>query len=203
MKHNLVITIGRQFGSGGRDIGKRLADMFGISYYDKELIIEAAKMSGLSSEIFERKDEKTPGSLRFAFAREFGISAGFSSESLFQIQSDTIRKIASKESCVIVGRCADYVLRDNPRCVNVFINAPIEQRIRNVKERDASIDCKNIVELLEKMDKNRSAYYNFYTDKRWGYSNSYHLTVDSSLLGQEGTAELIKSFIESIPGMIK
>lgn len=203
MKNNLVITVGRQFGSGGRAIGKRLAEMFGIAYYDRELISEAAKLSGLSSEIFEQRDEKTPGSLRFALATGFGITTGFSSESLFLIQSDTIRKVASEGPCVIVGRCADYVLRDNPRCINVFINAPVEQRIRNIKARDASVNCKNIGELLEKMDKSRAAYYNFYTDKRWGHSGSYHLTVDSSLLGMEGTAELIKGFIESIPGVVK
>lgn len=197
MKKNLVITVGREFGSGGRAIGRLLAEMFGIAYYDRELITEAARLSGLSSEFFEKRDEKTPGSLRFALSTGFGFSTGFSSETLFQIQSDTIREVASKEPCVIVGRCADYVLRDNPNCFNVFISASIADRIRNIRERDASVEHKNIEELLEKMDKTRAAYYNFYTDKQWGYSTSYDLCINSSVLGMEGSAAFIKNFIET------
>jgi hypothetical protein len=170
--------------------------MFGIAYYDKELITEAAKSSGLSSEFFEQRDEKSPGTLWYALSTGFGFNTGFSSETLFQIQSDTIRRLASKHPCVIVGRSADYVLRDNPECFNVFISAPTASRIRNIEERDPEVDKKNIGELLEKKDKSRAAYYNFYTDKQWGHSTSYHLTIDSSVLGMEGSAEFIREFIE-------
>lgn len=203
MKHNLVITIGRQFGSGGRAIGKLLSEMLGIAYYDKELIAEAARNSGLSSELFERGDEKTPGSWRYALSLGFGFSPGFSSEDLYRIQSETIRKVAAKEPCVIVGRSADYVLRDNPECFNVFIHAPMDQRIGHVLERDPECDSKSVRELLEKTDKSRAAYYDFYTDKRWGYGSSYHLSLDSSVLGMEGSAKLIIDFVKRAGRLVK
>ncbi len=196
MKNNLVITVGRQFGSGGRSIGKLIAETLGIRYYDNELITEAAKLSGLSSDFFERKDEKTPGSLRYALSLGFNIGPGFSSEELYRIQSETIRKVAAEGPCVIVGRSADYVLRNNPRCFNVFLHAPMEWRVKNVLERDRTADPKTIREAVAKKDKSRAAYYDFYTDKQWGNSTSYDLTLDSSLLGIEGSAEMIIDFVK-------
>lgn len=195
MKDKFVITIGRQYGSGGREIGIRLAKMLGIGFYDRKLITEAAKRSGLSDEVFETKDERTPGSLAHAFSTGFGFYNGFSLEGIFKIQSDTIMEIASKESCVIVGRCADYVLRDNPRCINIFIHAPKEIRTRRVMDR-IKTDRKEALRSIEKTDKGREAYYDFYTNKGWSDTASYHLSVDSSLLGLQDTAEHILDFVK-------
>ena len=201
MKNNLVITIGRQFGSGGRAIGKMISEMLGIAYYDNELITEAAKLSGLSSDLLEQKDEKTPGSLRYALSLGFNLGPGFSSEELYRIQSETIRKVASDGPCVIVGRSADYVLRSNSRCFNVFVQAPMEWRIENILERDDEADPRTIKEVVIKKDKSRASYYDFYTNKQWGYSTSYHLTVDSSVLGLDGTARMIIDFVKRAGGL--
>lgn len=201
MKNNLVITVGRQFGSGGRAIGKLIAEMLGIAYYDNELIIEAAKLSGLSCDLFEQKDEKTPGSLRYALSLGFNFGPGFSSEELYRIQSETIRKVAEEGPCVIVGRSADYVLRNNPKCFNVFVQAPMEWRIENILERDEEADPRTIKEIVARKDKSRASYYDFYTDKQWGYSTSYHLTIDSSVLGLEETARMIIDFVQRAGGL--
>lgn len=197
MKKNFVITIGRQFGSGGRDIGLRLSKLMQTGYYDRGLITEAARRSGLSSRMLEREDEKTPGTFWHALSFGIGFNNVFSQESFFKIQSDTIKEIASRESCVIVGRCADYVLRENPRCFNIFLHAPLDTRAERVSGR-MDIPLKQAVETINKIDKDRAAYYDFYTDKRWGYSSSYHLSVDSSLRGIEGTTLLIRDFVESL-----
>lgn len=194
MKRNFVITIGRQFGSGGYEIGMQLAKMLGIGFYDKELITEAAKRSGLSDEVFETKDERTPGSLIHALSLGFGFGNGFTQETIFKIQSDTIREIAAKESCVIVGRCADYVLRDHPLCVNVFIHAPMKIRTRRIMKR-LKMQMKEAIQSIEKTDKNREAYYDFYTGKSWGAATSYHISVDSSLLELRETADYLKGFV--------
>ena len=194
MKTNIVITIGRQFGSGGRDVGICLAQLMGINYYDKKLILEAAKRSGLSDEYIENVEEKTPGRLFYAFTLGYGYNSGFSAENVFNIQSDTIKYIAEKESCVIVGRSADYVLREYPNCFNVFIHAPEDVRVKTVSKRE-NISCKEAAESIRKIDKSRAAYYNFYTNKQWGNSSSYHLSVDSSILGVDKTAEYIRNFI--------
>ena len=137
MNDNLIITIGRQFGSGGREIGKRLADLFGIAYYDKELINEASKSSGLSTEYFEKADERAPSALLNSFSINWLTGAGgiwgdggLSNEYIFKFQSDVIRHLAETQSCVIVGRCADYILRQYPRCYNVFILLPLKTESR-------------------------------------------------------------------------
>ncbi|MDR1056827.1 MAG: cytidylate kinase-like family protein [Prevotellaceae bacterium] len=195
MKQNIVITIGRQFGSGGRDVAIHLAELMGVNYYDKKLIFEAARRSGLSDEYIENVEEKTPGRLFYAFTLGYGFNSGFSTENVFNIQSDTIKEIAGRESCIIVGRCADYVLRDYSACFNVFVHAPENVRIKTVSKRK-NINCKEASDLIRKIDKSRAAYYDFYTNKKWGASSSYHLSVDSSMLGIEKTAEYIRSFIK-------
>lgn len=195
MKHNLVVTIGRQYGSGGREVGRRLAKLLNIDYYDKELITEASRMSGICSEILEQKDEKTPGSFSHAFSVGFGFTqGGLTPENIFKIQSDAIIEIAEKSPCVIVGRSADYVLRNNPCCFNIFILAPEEDCVNRIMER-SDVPRKKAVEMRHKTNKNRSSYYNFYTNKKWGGSESYHLTIDSSLLGLDGTAEFLYDFV--------
>ncbi len=189
-----VVTIGRQYGSGGREIGEYLAGLLEVKYYDDGLIQEAARNSGLSSELLKEKDEKIPNTWSYAFSATTGFSLGFGQESLFKIQSDTIRSLVAKSSCVIVGRSADYVLRNNPRCITIFIHAPAKERIPRVARRN-SITEKEAAERIVKTDKARAAYYNFYTNKHWGASQSYDLSIDSSLLGIEGTAEAIRRFV--------
>lgn len=194
MKNNLIITVGRQYGSGGREIGTMLAKMFGIAYYDKKLITEAAKRSGLADETFERYEERRFGTLWHALSTGFNVSGGFTPEDIFRIQSETIMDIASKEPCVIVGRCADYVLRENPDCLNVFVSAAAEVRTRRVAVR-CNISHEEAAAAIVKTDKSRASYYNFYTGKEWGYAPSYHLCVDSGVLGLEKSAGLIADFI--------
>lgn len=202
MEKKIIITIGRQFGSGGRTIGKMLAEKLGIAYYDKELINLASKESGICGEFFEKADEKTSGSLLKALAMGFSMNNAIfqsndylSNESLFQIQSDVIRKVAAEQSCILVGRCADYILREDPDCISVFISASPEDRIKramgynNISEKEAE-------ETIHKADKSRASYYNYYTDKNWGAAESYDLCINSSLYGLERTTDFIQAFVE-------
>jgi cytidylate kinase len=205
MEHKrIIITIGRQFGSGGRAIGQRLAKDLHIAYYDKELLAEAAKTSGLAGEVFERADERTSDKgLSYAFSMGFphiGFYAPYpdilSNERLFLFQSNAIQNIADKgESCVLVGRCADYVLRDNPDLLSFFIHNKPENRIRNIVALH-HVNEDEARELIKKNDKSRASYYKYYTDKEWGMSSSYHFSIDTSLLGMDETVELIKSIID-------
>ncbi|MDR2848552.1 MAG: cytidylate kinase-like family protein [Bacteroidales bacterium] len=202
MKKRIIITIGRQFGSGGRAIGQQLAKELAIAYYDKELLAEAAKESGISNEFFEKADEQTTNRLAYIFSMGFP-NMGFytphseilSPESLFLFQSEAIQKIADKgDSCVLVGRCADYVLRDHPDMLSFFIHNKPENRIQTIVERQR-ISEETALELMKKTDKSRAAYYKYYTDKEWGMSSSYHFSIDVSLLGLEETVELIKTIV--------
>ena len=196
-----IITIGRAFGSGGRLIGKQLAEQLGLAYYDKELINLASKESGICGEFFEKADEKTSGGLLKALAMGFSMNNAvfqcndyLSNESLFQIQSDVIRKLADQGGCVLVGRCADYILRDRPDCCRIFISASPEDRIARTMEY-MKLDEKQAAEYIGKADKSRAAYYNYYTDKVWGAAASYDLCINSSLYGLEKTVEIIRSFV--------
>ncbi|MCC8171316.1 MAG: cytidylate kinase-like family protein [Parabacteroides sp.] len=197
-----VITIGRQFGSGGREIGKKLAESLDIPFYDRELITLASKESGLCPEFFEKADERASHSLSYAFTLGFPFFGNvspyndyLSNDTLFKIQSDTIRKIASEGSCVIVGRCADYILREDKRCVNVFIHSSLEKRMERVVQRNG-VTVEEAKVLIEKTDKSRAGFYNYYSNKTWGVAATYHLSVDSCSLGIEGTVEFIRSFVE-------
>lgn len=205
MKQNLVITIGRQFGSGGREIGKILAEMLNLNYYDKELILEASKASGLCPECFERADEKAPN--RFFNALSKGWMSGisgmptsgeWSDEMIFKVQSDVIRDIALRSSAVIVGRCADYILRDHPNCVSIFIHATTDDCVRRIVARNPGVSESEARELTVKRNKVRAAYYNFYTDKVWGDAASYDLCINSSAIGAEAAARLIVQYIEQL-----
>lgn len=203
MEGNYVINIGRQLGSGGREIGEKLAAHFAIDFYDKELINLASEESGLCKEFFEKADERvTPGfigslfGMRFPFAGDGAISSAncLSNDALFKVQSDVIRHLAEKKSCVFVGRCADYILRDHPRCVNVFISASREDRIARLcqiyKINETAAEDK-----LEKADKKRSEYYNYYSCKTWGAADTYHLCINSSALGVDETVSFIEEFV--------
>lgn len=199
---HIIINIGRQLGSGGHDIGHLLAERFSARYLDRELLNLAARESGLSERFLERNDENKsffrtylhiPGGLSttMGFTRQ-----GFSDDSFFQLQSDAIRHAAQQGSCVFVGRCANYVLRDLPICVNIFVTAPLPFRIDRVANRH-QCSAEEARHIIEKGESRRSAYYNYYTGKQWGHSSGYHLCVDSSVLGIEGTAEFIAQFILS------
>lgn len=199
--NRMVITLGRQFGSGGREIGKRLAESLHIAYYDKELITIASKESGLCPEFFEKADERASHGLSYAFALGFPFFGNvspyndyLSNDTLFKIQSDTIRKIASENSCVIVGRCADYILREDSRCVNVFVHSSLEKRIERIVERD-QLTVEEAKSRIEKTDKSRASFYNYYSNKTWGAASSYHLSIDSCALGMDETVRFILQFV--------
>jgi len=202
MNETFVINIGRQLGSGGRQIGEKLSAEFGIGFYDKELIQLASKESGLGKEFFEKADEKSSFSfiggllgLRTNINNEVYVNNYLCNETFFKIQSDVIRELAGKESCVFVGRCADYILRDNPRCINVFITADTEDRIKRVAQTyQLSLD--KAQELIVKTDKKRAEYYNYYSNKVWGAAGSYHLCINSSVLGMDQTVAFITQFIK-------
>lgn len=195
---NMVITIGRQFGSNGRTIGKFVAEKLGIDYYDKAILTEAAKNTGLSEEILKSLDEKPTKSFLYSVVMDpysFVYNAGADytmnlNQQAFKATYDTIKKIASEKPCVIVGRCSDYVLRHNEDVLDVFIYAPIEDRIKTVMER-FSLTEKQAKDQIAKEDKARAAYYNYYTSKKWGSVESYDLCINSSLLTSEQTAEYI------------
>ena len=196
----MIITITREFGSGGREIGKKVADRLGIKFYDKELLQEAAKESGFNKKFFERNDEHK-GFLKVlfsSFAPIFGNSDPYanqlSDESLFKFQSDAIRKAANEGSCVFVGRTADYVLRDYKNTINIFITANMDQRIQRVCKR-FDLDRAAARKFIKGHEDERASYYNYYTGKRWGHAESYDLCINSSLLGIEETERFIARFV--------
>jgi len=204
MNQRFVINIGRQLGSGGHLIGQGIARELGISFYDKELIQLASQESGLAKEFLEQLDEKKgQGFFRGMFGLrnsimidEYYFNDNYpSSEMLFKIQSDVIRSLAEKQSCVFVGRCADYVLKDHPRAVNIFITADLPDRIARVC-RNQKMTEEKAMDYIKKMDKKRADYYNYYTDKQWGAAASYHLCINSSALGIEETISYIIEFVD-------
>ncbi len=202
---NKVITIGRQFGSGGREIGEKLAKHFDIPYYDKELINRVAKDSGFCQEIIESNDERPTSSFLYNLVMDT-YSFGYNSSSfidmpishkIFLAQFDTIKSIADEGPCVIVGRCADYALAEHENVLNVFICADEECRIRRIKERHPEITSDSKArDMMVKKDKQRQSYYNYYASGKWGHASTYDITVNSSRLGLEGTARLLTQFIE-------
>ncbi len=198
MKDNLVITIGRQYGSGGRQIGRILSEKLSIPYYDKEILQEAAKDSGICEEIFEHHDEKPTRSLLFSLVTGGHMPGAYLdmplNHKVFLAQFDTIRRLAGQGSCIIVGRCADYVLRDHPGAVKLFVKADMQKRMeRAVALNDVTMD--KAEEYVRKMDKQRASYYNYYATTTWGNVNNYDLCLDTGKLGMEGSAELIMNYI--------
>lgn len=198
MTNNLVITIARQYGSGGRKIGERVAQILGAKFYDRELIILAAKKSGINLDVLDSVDEKATNSLLYTLAMGSsiygsGINVGYEApinDKLFITQSDIIKELADESPCVIVGRSADYVLKDYPGHFGVFIYADIDQRIKHVAER-SKISEREAKELINKTDKRRKNYYNFYTGQKWGQYENYEMCINSGVLGFEGTAQMI------------
>ena len=203
MKTNTIITIGREFGSAGREIGYKVAEAFDIKLYDKEMLARAAKESGICEEIFETHDEKPTNSFLYSLVMDT-YSMGYSGNSytdmpinhkVFLAQFDAIKKIADEGPCILVGRCADYALESYKNVVSVFINADLEARIRRIARIYDLTDAK-AKDMIIKTDKKRSSYYNYYTNKKWSDAESYELCLTSSELGIEGTAKAIIDYVQ-------
>lgn len=196
----MVITVGRQYGSGGREIGTMLAEKLGFAYYDDLLLKEAAKESGLCEELFRSFDERPKSFLYsvamdpYSFSMNHVTPKGSIEQQIYLATYDTIKKLAEKGSCVLIGRCADYALKDRDDVINLFITAPLENRIARVARRNG-ISEDEARERIKKTDKSRASYYNYYSSKDWGDAKSYDLCIDSSLLGIEGTVELLEKLI--------
>lgn len=203
MDNKYIITIARQFGSGGRAIGQKLADKLGIDFYDKELISLAAKESGINPEVFESVDEKAANSLLYSLSMGlYSFSSGFSAmgdlpvnDKLYILQHKIIRDLAAKGPCVIVGRCADYILKDNNRCISVFIHANMDYRKTRAVEVH-NIDKDRAEHIINRTDKSRANYYSFYSGQKWGLAENYNLCVDSSKLSEDQIVDLIISYLE-------
>ena len=203
---NLIFTIGREFGSGGMAVGVELAKRLDIKCYDKELLKIASKESGFCQDIFENQDEKPTNSFLYSLVMDTYSISGYSSapfldmplsHKVFLAQFETIKKIAAQESCVFVGRCADYALSELDTCINVFIHADVDFRIKQVMERNELTENK-AKDLIQKTDKQRASYYNYYTSKKWGDCRSYNLTLDSSKLGVDGCVDLILAYKDHV-----
>ncbi len=207
---NTVITIGRQFGSGGRVIGEKLAESYGIKYYDRELLARAAKESGFCEEILMNHDERPTNSFLYNLVIDT-YSFGYNSSSfvdmpisqkVFLAQFDTIKKVAEEGPCVIVGRCADYALESRTNVINLFIYADHDYKVKRIMEQ-YDLDENKAVEMINKKDKQRQSYYNYYTNKKWGKAESYDLCINSAILGIEGSVKLIKQYIDDFEDLHK
>lgn len=201
MKGNLVITIGRQCGSQGQLIGEKVAEALGVKCYDKDLLSEAAKHSGLCEELFHTHDEKPTNSFLYSLVMDT-YSLGYSSSAymdmpinhkIFLAQFDTIRKIADNESCVIVGRCADYALAEYPNTVTVFVTGDEDDKVKYMMD-NTGLDAVKAKDQMIKIDKKRASYYNYYASKRWGDSKGYDLCLNSSATGIDGAVKIILEF---------
>lgn len=202
MAVNTIVTIGREFGSGGKEIGEKLATKLGIKCYDKELLTRAAKESGICQDIIEVHDERPTKSFLYSLVMDT-YSMGYLSnpymdmpldQKVFLAQFDAIRKIAAEGPCVMVGRCADYALSGQADVLKVFIQAPMEDRIKRICQKQ-DISQEKAKDLIIKTDKKRANYYNFYSNKKWGMSQSYDVCINSSLLGIDETVDLLERMV--------
>ena len=201
---NYVTTIGREFESLGIDIGRTLAERLGIKCYNKELLSRAAKESGLCEEIFHAQDEKPTNSFLYSLVMDTYSATGYTAapfldmplnHKIFLAQFDTIKKLAEEESCIIVGRCADYALSDFPRTINTFIHADMDFRIKNTMN-EFDVSESKARDMINKKDKQRSSYYNYYSNKKWGHSKTYDMTLNSAKLDVDGCVEMILRYKE-------
>ena len=205
MSKRLIITIARQYGSGGREIGERVASLLGIPLYDKQIITEAASKGELSESVISRADESAANSLLYTLAMgsniigaaQFGYKMPLN-DKLFVLQSDVIRECARKGSCVIIGRCADYVLRDEKGVLRLFIYSDFDHRQQRIAARHPELKPSQIPDVINKTDKRRASYYNFYTGNKWGKYDNYDLAINSSTLGIDGTAEIIAEYAKKM-----
>lgn len=205
-----IVTIGRQYGSCGHEIGRELAEHYGIAYYDKELLTRAAKESGFCEEMIKSNDERPTNSFLYNLVMDtysFGYNASSFvdmpiSQKVFLAQFDTIKKIADEGPCVIVGRCADYALADYQNCVHVFISADEDFKLKNIMESH-QLTAAKAKDMMVKKDKQRQSYYNYYSSKKWGRADSYDLTLNSAKLGIKGSVELLIRYIEEFERLRK
>ncbi len=201
-----VVALGRQFGCGGREIGQLIAKGLDIDYYDKELLREAAKSSGVNQDFFEAADERSPHFFSSLWSFNLGYNTGayfigntpLSDDSIYRAQSEVMTSLADRGPCVIVGRTADYLLRNHCKVVSVFVHSSLDDRVKRIIARGDAKTEKEAREMAEKQNKLRAEYYNFYTDKRWGDAASYDLCIDASLLGTQVTADIIIDFVKKI-----
>ena len=206
MSKKILITIARQFGSGGREIGERIAKLLGIPLIDKELIKDAAAKGEISEEIIKNSDESAANSLLYTLAmgsNVLGTTIHFGykmpiNDRLFILQSEAIKNYAAKGSCVIIGRCADYVLRDEPSLFRIFIYGDLDHRRERVKERHPELKSSQVIDVINKTDKRRASYYNFYTGNKWGKYDNYDMAINSSTFGIDETAELIAAAVKKL-----
>ena len=189
-----VVTISRQFGSMGRTIAQLMAWDLGVNFYDRDIVEETAKRMGLPISVISAKEENANS---VYFKRQYPLGMGLSNmqDEIFSIQKNIIEDLAKKESCIIVGRCADYALAEHPNCINVFIHADLAFRIDHVMQT-FGLSKEKAADMIHKTDKKRASYYNYYSSKKWGDSRSYHLTLDSSQLGLQGCSEMILSYMD-------
>lgn len=199
-----IITIGRQYGSGGREIGKKLAEKLGIPYFDKELLARVAQESGFCEEMIRNHDERPTNSFLYNVVMDtysFGYNTAFVdmpiSQKVFLAQFDTVKKIASEGACVIVGRCADYALSEYPNSLNLFIYGKAEAKAQRISERH-NVSLAEAKDMCIKKDKQRQSYYNYYSNKKWGRADSYDLCIDSGKLGIDGTVDFIIDYIQRL-----
>ncbi len=206
MSKKVIITIARQFGSGGREIGERVAAALDIPIVDKELIKDAAERGNLHEDVIKKADESAANSLLYTLAMgsnilgttmHFGYKMPLN-DKLFILQSEAIKEYASKGSCVIIGRCADYVLRDEENILRLFIYGDLDHRQARVAQRHPELKSNQIIDVINKTDKRRSSYYNFYTGNKWGKYDNYDMAINSSTLGIDGTANLIVAMVKEL-----
>ncbi len=206
MAKNIIITIARQYGSGGREIGEKIAELLGIPIFDKQLITDAAAKGNLNEEVIKRTDETAANSLLYTLAmgsNTLGATMHFGykmpiNDKLFILQSEVIKDYAKSGSCVIIGRCSDYVLREEENVFRLFIYGDLEHRKARVAERHPEIKSSQIMDVINKTDRRRASYYNFYTGGKWGKYDNYDMAINSSTLGIQGTAELIARCAEKL-----
>lgn len=199
MTNSPVIVVGRQFGSGGRQLARLLARRLNLPYYDRELLRETASHMGFSPEVFAANDEKRPSLFRSLASHLYGVADNYGStpmsrDEIYRQQGEVIREIADRGGCVIVGRSADYILRDHPGLVSIFLHAPLPWRIARIMERGDAATEHDAELLAHKIDSQREAFYNYFTPGMWGYAPTYHLSIDASKLDPEQAVDLILSY---------
>lgn len=200
MKTHPIIVIGRQFGSGGRLVGRKLAEKLGVDYFDKELLAETARNYGINPELLAAGEERRPSRWRSILGLAYGTAdlsqSGFSREKIYAWQSDVIRGVAERGACVIVGRTADYVAREYPGLASVFLHAPVDVRARHIVERGEAADVEAAAEMARRHDRLREAYYNYFTGRHWGRADNYHLSVDASAMSPATLVDLLALWLE-------
>lgn len=206
MKNRLIICISREYGSGGREVGRKLAERLGIPYYDRELLVKTAMEHGISEAVIESVDEKAatwsnmgfPMGIRNPYQADHEDALYYvMNDKVFHLQAETIRQIAAEGSCVLIGRAAEEVLKDDPDMVSIFIHANKSDRVKRIMALE-EVDAQKAEQKIRKMDKKRASYNNYYSDKKWGVCTSYDFSISTSRFGMDGTVEIIRNILEKV-----